>query len=139
VFSIILTIHIALSLFMILVILIQQGKGADAGVAFGAAKNTNYAVSSGTHVLSKITTGCALLFMATSILLVKYYPLHSSELGAVVQTEKSDGLAGSVMTIPEETDSATTLKVEPEVVPAAPVAEEAAAPVAEAPKTEEKK
>ena len=62
------TIHIITSIFLILFVLIQSGKGAEAGAMFGGASQAFLGTKSG-NVLTKITTSLAIIFMATSIVL----------------------------------------------------------------------
>lgn len=92
-FQLILAIHIVLCVFLVCVVLLQQGKGADAGVTFTGGSNTIFGVSGAGNVLTKATTGAAVLFMVTSLLLVKYYPVGGISTGGSV----TDPLAGSVM------------------------------------------
>lgn len=64
--------HILLSVIMILVILLQPGKGGDVAAAFGAGGGGGGAVFGPRgpgSLLSKATTGVAVLFMVTSITL----------------------------------------------------------------------
>lgn len=64
--------HILLSVIMILVILLQPGKGGDVAAAFGAGGGGGGAVFGPRgpgSLLSKATTSCAVLFMVTSITL----------------------------------------------------------------------
>ncbi len=58
---------------MIVLVLLQQGKGADVGAAFGGGSNTLFGASGANNLMVKITTGTAILFMVTSIFLVRGY------------------------------------------------------------------
>ena len=62
--------HVIVCIFLILVVLLQQGKGADWAGAFGGGgtQNTFGARGAGT-ILSKATTAAAVLFMVTSLAL----------------------------------------------------------------------
>ena len=64
------TLHIIVCVFLILVVLMQQGKGADWAGAFGGggSQSTFGARGAGT-VLSRATTVAAVLFMVTSLAL----------------------------------------------------------------------
>ena len=60
-------IHVLVSLFLIGVVLIQSGKGAEMGASFGAASSHTIFGSRGPgSFLGKLTTGAAILFMITS-------------------------------------------------------------------------
>ena len=61
-------IHVFLCLFLIGVILLQQGKSADLAGAFGGqGSQTAFGPRGASNVLSKTTTWCAVAFMVTSI------------------------------------------------------------------------
>jgi len=62
--------HVIAALFLILVVLLQQGKGASMGAAFGAGSSQAMFGSSGAgNLLTKLTTGAAVVFMITSLTL----------------------------------------------------------------------
>ena len=61
--------HITLCFFLILVVLLQPGKGADFGAAMGGASQEVFGASGGISLLSKITATVAALFMTTSLAL----------------------------------------------------------------------
>ncbi|MBV8632032.1 MAG: preprotein translocase subunit SecG [Silvibacterium sp.] len=61
-------IHVAVCLFMIAVILLQQGKSADLAGAFGGqGSQTAFGPRSAANLLTRTTTWCAVVFMLTSI------------------------------------------------------------------------
>ena len=61
-------IHVIVCIFLILVVLLQQGKGQDIGSAFGGGgSQTTFGSRSRTSFLSKLTTVAAAIFMSTSI------------------------------------------------------------------------
>ena len=62
-------IHIVLCFFLIVVVLLQSGKGADMGAAFGGASQTVFGATGALTLLHKVTTVTAVLFMFTSLLL----------------------------------------------------------------------
>ena len=69
-FQIILTIHVLLALTLVVIILLQHGKGADAGAAFGSGSAGSVFGASGSgSFLYKLTRGLALGFFTTSLLL----------------------------------------------------------------------
>ena len=64
-------IHIVVSLALILIVLLQTGKGADMGAAFGGGSSQTLFGSSGASTfLSRLTTWAAIIFMITSMGLV---------------------------------------------------------------------
>ena len=72
-FQIILTIHLALCLGLIGLVLMQQGRGADAGVALGGGSSSMFGAAGAGSFITRLTTSLAIGFMVTSILLVRAY------------------------------------------------------------------
>ena len=62
-------IHVFACLFLIVVVLLQTGKGADMGAVFGGGSQTLFGSSGAGNFLTKLTTGTAIAFMATSLIL----------------------------------------------------------------------
>jgi len=60
---------------MILVVLLQTGKGADMGAAFGGSSQTIFGSSGPGTFLGKMTTAIAVIFMLTSLWLA-YFAVH---------------------------------------------------------------
>jgi len=68
--AILVIIHVLVCLALILIVLLQAGKGADIGAAFGGGSSQTLFGSSGaTGFLGKATTIAAVIFMATSLAL----------------------------------------------------------------------
>ena len=65
----IVVIHIVVCLTLILVVLLQQGKGADVGAVFGGSSQTVFGSSGAGNLLTKVTGVCAAIFFATSLIL----------------------------------------------------------------------
>ena len=60
--------HVIVCLILIAVILLQRGKGAAMGAVFGGGGSATVFGSRGAGTfLGKLTTGCAVVFMATSL------------------------------------------------------------------------
>lgn len=67
-FYLILVIHIIVSLFLVGIILLQQGKSADLAGAFGGqGSQTAFGPRGAANLLTKLTTYAAIVFMFTSI------------------------------------------------------------------------
>ena len=62
-------IHVLACLFMIGVVLLQQGKGADMGAVFGGSSQTLFGSSGAGNFLTRMTAGVAAVFMVTSLTL----------------------------------------------------------------------
>lgn len=68
VFSIVLTVHVLAGLGVIGLVLMQHGKGADMGAAFGSGASGSLFGSSGSaNFLSRMTAGLAGVFFVTSL------------------------------------------------------------------------
>ena len=61
--------HVLVCFALILIVLLQAGKGAEMGAAFGGASQTIFGSSGAMGFLSKLTTVAAVIFMITSLLL----------------------------------------------------------------------
>jgi preprotein translocase subunit SecG len=62
--------HVIVCIFLILVVLLQQGKGADwAGAFGGGGTQTAFGARGAGTILSKATTTAAIVFMVTSLML----------------------------------------------------------------------
>jgi preprotein translocase subunit SecG len=64
---VVLIIHVVACLSLILVVLLQAGKGASMGAAFGGSSQTVFGSAGATPFLAKLTTIVAVLFMLTSL------------------------------------------------------------------------
>jgi preprotein translocase subunit SecG len=88
-------VHVVVSVFLILVILLQAGKGGGMGGAFGGAgSQTVFGGRGATTFLGKLTSGAAIIFMITSVALSHV----ASRSGSVVRREATpvEGPAGTV-------------------------------------------
>ena len=66
------TIHVLSCLFLIVVVLLQTGKGADMGAVFGGGSQTLFGSGGAGNFLTKLTTATAITFMLTSLILTRY-------------------------------------------------------------------
>lgn len=65
----IIIIHILTSFFLIAIVLLQSGKGAQMGATFGGSSQTLFGSRGAATILNKITTIAAIVFMLTSLTL----------------------------------------------------------------------
>jgi preprotein translocase subunit SecG len=63
------TIHVLVCIFLILVVLLQQGKGADLSVFGGGSTQTAFGARSATTLLHKLTVTSFVLFICTTLLI----------------------------------------------------------------------
>jgi preprotein translocase subunit SecG len=69
-FILLIIVHVLVCLFLVGVILIQQGKSADLAGAFGGqGSQTAFGPRGASNVLTRLTTWSAVIFMITSIAL----------------------------------------------------------------------
>jgi len=80
-------VHIVVCVLLILIVLLQTGKGADIGAAFGGGSSQTLFGSAGpAGFFTKITTGVAVIFMVTSIGLAYMYS-HRTGVSSVRETK----------------------------------------------------
>lgn len=76
------SLHILVSVFLIVIILLQQGKGADVGATFGGGGNSVFGAAGADNLLTKVTAIGAFVFMLTSLFLaVGQKPSIASQSG----------------------------------------------------------
>ena len=114
------TIHVIMCLILIAIVLLQTGKGADMGAAFGGASQTLFGGAGPANFLNKVTTIAAIVFMLTSLSLAIISSKNdsSSKVLEASPVQKAQPVAGQTATPVVET---TTV----------PAAEATTAPAAE--------
>jgi preprotein translocase subunit SecG len=76
-YTLLVVIHLIICFALILIVLLQAGKGANMGAAFGGSSQTVFGSSGAGTFLGKLTAGIAVLFMLTSLILT-YSASHRS-------------------------------------------------------------
>ncbi len=132
--SIVLVVHVVLAMLVIGLVLIQHGKGADAGAAFGSgASSTVFGAKGSASFLTRMTTGVALAFFITSLALF-YLAAHRETASRSVLEGIDLPKADQIQAIPTEED---TLKEKSESdLPSAPAPSQFESDVPLAPKVE---
>lgn len=87
------TFHLLVCVFLILLVLLQQGKGADTGATFGGGGQTLFGATGADTLLTKVTTICALFFMTTSIYLSAKAGKLAVNEGNLFQNVQQEGSA----------------------------------------------
>ena len=107
--------HVLVCVALIIIVLLQGGKGAEVGASFGGGgSQTVFGASGGASFMSKLTTSAAIIFMLTSLVLAYFYKIPGS-----------DSIMPETMVAP----SAQEETMQPVEVPAVPApAQETAAP-----------
>lgn len=131
--------HVTACLFLIGVVLLQQGKGADMGAVFGGSSSTIFGSSGAGNFLTRLTTIMAVVFMITSLTLTYAGArrVTSTVFDDAPVAAPADDL-GAMAPAPEAADpgaAAPAAEAPKADAPAAPAAAEpqAAAPEAAAP------
>lgn len=113
--TVILVIHVLVSVGLIGLILLQQGKGADMGAAFGSgASSTVFGSQGSSSFLTRTTAILATIFFVTSLSLA-YFSHSSARIASVTE------LSGSVISSePTPAEPAPTAPAAPADMPTTP-------------------
>ncbi|MBT9522740.1 MAG: preprotein translocase subunit SecG [Dechloromonas sp.] len=85
-FSLLLTVHILVAIVIIGLVLMQHGKGADMGAAFGSgASGSLFGATGSANFLSRTTGVLAAVFFATSLTLAYVASSKPKTTGSVMQ------------------------------------------------------
>ena len=77
--TLVVALHVTFCILLILIVLLQSGKGAEMGISMGGGSGQTLFGSGGpASILAKITTAVAIFFMVTSFTLA-YLSGHQSE------------------------------------------------------------
>ena len=122
--TLLIIIHVIVCFFLIAIVLLQHGKGADAGAAFGGGSSQTLFGSEGPlPLLNKITTFSAIVFMGTSVTLA-YLSAHKSTGSVMSQLPAKEAAAPEkketpvTIPMPTEQPAAKTEAKPTETVPA---------------------
>ena len=114
-FAILVTIHIIVSISLIIIVLLQAGKGAEMGATFGASGSQSlFGVGGGATFLSKLTTAAAVIFMLTSLTLA-YLSSKPSSTSIMPATVKPATMPQQ--SIPQQGKPAGSIPVTPQQPP----------------------
>jgi preprotein translocase subunit SecG len=114
--TVIVAIHVVVCLALISIVLLQHGKGAGIGAAFGGSSQTVFGSTGAAPFLAKLTAAVAILFMLTSLTLT------------FLGRQKEASVMEKLKTTP-----ATQQKVPVPAAPAKPAAKPAPTPAPTAP------
>ncbi len=124
-------VHVIACIVLVLTVLLQAGKGADIGAVFGGASTTVFGSSGAGSFLTRLTTGAAIVFMATSLTLTYGASRHIG--GSTIMPESAaapshdEPAAGAA---DEDEGAAAGNEAAPDAAPAAPAAPAPNAPAA---------
>lgn len=106
-FSVLVVLQVIIAIALIGLVLIQHGKGADAGAAFGAgASGTVFGARGSANFLSRSTAGLAAAFFITSLALAYIVSHGGTEGGSiadqVIEQQAPVVIEESLPAIPDE-------------------------------------
>lgn len=91
-YQLVLIIHVFVAITIIGLVLIQHGKGADIGAAFGSGASNTVFGSQGTGgFLFKLTSGLALAFFVTSLSLSYMVSIQYKKAGQQILPQQTQG------------------------------------------------
>jgi preprotein translocase subunit SecG len=104
--------YVLVCLFLVMVVLLQQGKGADLAGAFGGGgSQTSFGPRSTTNIMHRMTTGAFILFvvlcLALAILSGKQRTSVMESVAAPAPVEASEAAAPALQPATDETLPAT--------------------------------
>lgn len=106
-------IHVVTGIALILIVLLQTGRGADMGVAFGGSSQTLFGSAGPASFLGKLTAICAFLFIVTSLSLTYLSTKQHSQTVFSESKEVFTPPSEAEKTLPaEESNGATPSKQE---------------------------
>jgi preprotein translocase subunit SecG len=119
--TVLLTVQILAALGMIGLILIQHGKGADMGAAFGSGSSGSlFGATGGANFLSRTTAVLAAVFFVCTLMLAYFSNARPASTGSVLETPAAAAPAavpdaGSAAAIPGTAAPATSAAIAPAV------------------------
>ena len=122
--TVLVVLHVLVCIFLIAVVLLQRGKGAEIGAVFGSgASSTVFGSRGAGNFLTKLTTVSAVIFMLTSLSLSYLWTTSSSdrlfdEPVAVEETPApaEEPLFEEVETVPAQPESSSAIPPGPVIM-----------------------
>lgn len=113
--NLLLVVHLVFAITIVILVLLQQGKGADMGAAFGGGSSQSlFGARGSSNFLSRTTSITVTLFFITSLVLAFLYTRTG---------EQNSVISGSVMEQSESRqsgDATTATSIEPDALPDVP-------------------
>lgn len=125
-YTVLVVFQVIISVLLILVVLIQQGRGADMGAMFGGSSQTVFGAAGAGSFLGKLTYGFAAAFFAIALVLARMGDANAGAGKSLIPEDEAP--AATSEKAPAPLDSIPAVPTEPGPSAAAPGA---AAPSAE--------
>ena len=93
--------HLVICITLIMIVLLQTGKGSEIGAVFGSSSQTLFGSTGGSTFFGKLTAAVAIVFMITSLVL-------ASRSGRVTKESVMEGVKPAV-TAPATTEGVTPI------------------------------
>jgi preprotein translocase subunit SecG len=98
--TLIVVVHVVVCLMLICIVLLQTGKGADMGAAFGGSSQALFGGAGPAPFLTRVTTIAAVVFMVTSLTLA-FFSANVMEGSVMRGVEAVPGQAVEQPAVPE--------------------------------------
>ncbi|MFA5353110.1 MAG: preprotein translocase subunit SecG [Thermodesulfovibrionales bacterium] len=95
-------IHVIVCFFLILIVLLQSGKGAEMGATFGGSSQTLFGSRGASTFLNKLTTVSAVVFMLTSLTLAMVSSKSGSVMKQTIPAGTQQAIPGAGSALPQE-------------------------------------
>ena len=91
--TVIAVIHLIVAIALILIVLLQTGRGSEIGAAFGGGSSQTLFGSSGSSsFMTKLTTAAVVIFMLTSLSLAYFYGHKESSVRKMAPAQSGENV-----------------------------------------------
>ena len=112
--TVISVLHVVVAIALIMIILMQTGRGSDIGAAFGAgASQTVFGSSGSTPFLNRVTVGAAVVFMLTSLLLAYASGHRKATLSTIMKSKAKKSAPAKAGSKPQATPHQPKTEAQP--------------------------
>jgi preprotein translocase subunit SecG len=110
--------HVIVCLFLIFIVLLQRGKGAEMGAAFGGSSQTLFGSRGASTFLNKLTTVSAVVFMLTSLALTIVTTKSTSVIRDTAPVDERKAIPQSQQPLPAQPIQQAAPQQTPQQAPA---------------------
>lgn len=102
-YQLVVIVHVLISIAIVVLVLLQQGKGADMGAAFGAgASGTLFGARGSASFLSRTTAILAVIFFLTSLSLAYFADFRDNKKNFVEVLKSAEPVSDAPVVTPTE-------------------------------------
>lgn len=125
-YIVVILLHVLACIGLIMIVLLQRGKGADLGAAFGGSSQTVFGSQGAGGFLTKMTTVVAVLFMLTCLGLayLSSNRVQATVMGGAEQAQEVEAPAAVDDPVATDTEAPVAEPTEPAEAPSEDVPEE---------------